>query len=250
MVGVLDAYRSNVYSQNGEDGVIAEILKRLDIRQDWFCEFGAWDGRYGSNSYKLLRDGWKGVMIEGDPSRFQRLMDLARKWPSHLVAMEAFVETDHDSPRSLDNLLATTPIPKDFAVISIDIDSWDYQVWQSLTNYRPKIVIIEVESSFPPDVDHIYPGSGLFTSFASMVKLGKAKGYTPVVHTGNIIFVVDELVGRLGLPPEELAHPERLYCDEWLSVTPWKDFRRRLKNITWQRLVIKLDNAVHERLRK
>lgn len=83
-----------------------------------------------------------------------------------------------------------------------------------------------------------------------MVKLGRSKGYTPVAHTGNIVFVVDELVSRLNLPAAEFVHPERLFCDEWLSMTRWKDFRRRLKTITVQRVGIKIENAVHERVGK
>jgi len=34
----------NVYSQNGEDGVIEKIFKDLEIIDGVVCEFGAWDG--------------------------------------------------------------------------------------------------------------------------------------------------------------------------------------------------------------
>ena len=47
--GSLRLFRRNVYSQNGEDGVLDEIFRRLSKNSGWFCEFGAWDGRYGSN---------------------------------------------------------------------------------------------------------------------------------------------------------------------------------------------------------
>ena len=41
-------YRSNIYSQNGEDGIISEILQRLNLDQRnlWCVEFGAWDGMF------------------------------------------------------------------------------------------------------------------------------------------------------------------------------------------------------------
>lgn len=39
--------------------------------------------------------------------------------------------------------LKQTDIPNDFELLSIDIDSYDYQVWKSLKVYKPKIVIIE-----------------------------------------------------------------------------------------------------------
>lgn len=40
-------FQKNIYSQNGEDGIISEILKRLNLRENennWCVEFGAWDG--------------------------------------------------------------------------------------------------------------------------------------------------------------------------------------------------------------
>ena len=37
-----NTYKKNVYSQNGEDGIIEEILKRFNITSGWVCEFGAW----------------------------------------------------------------------------------------------------------------------------------------------------------------------------------------------------------------
>ena len=34
-------FKKNVYSQNGEDGILEEILKKLDLRKNgWCCEFG------------------------------------------------------------------------------------------------------------------------------------------------------------------------------------------------------------------
>ena len=36
-----NTYAKNIYSQNGEDGIISELLKRLEINNGWVCEFGA-----------------------------------------------------------------------------------------------------------------------------------------------------------------------------------------------------------------
>jgi hypothetical protein len=52
----LSAYRKNIYSQSGEDGVLEEILRRLEIRTGSFVEFGAWDGKHYSNNFHLLRN--------------------------------------------------------------------------------------------------------------------------------------------------------------------------------------------------
>ena len=59
-------YAKDIHSQNGEDGIIEELLKRLEIKDGWVCEFGAWDGVYLSNTFALVEKGFKGVYIEGD----------------------------------------------------------------------------------------------------------------------------------------------------------------------------------------
>jgi len=94
-----NAYGKNIYSQNGEDGVVAEIIRRLGLSSGWFCEFGAWDGRYGSNTFALLKRGWRGVMIEGDPARFRDLKKTASRFPDTLHIFEAFVSTGNDDNR-------------------------------------------------------------------------------------------------------------------------------------------------------
>jgi len=242
----LQRFRRNLYSQNGEDGVVAELLKRLGITTGWFCEFGAWDGRYGSNCYALLlRKNWSGVMIEGVPTRFKLLQQLATKFDGRLHAVETFVSHDASSSETLDRVLARTPIPREFELLSIDIDGFDYQVWSSLERYRPIIVIIEINSSILPGLEGVHGENGQqLTTFSAMLKLGTGKGYRLVAHTGNMIFVRDDYVEKLGLPPAELDRPEKLFIEEWINPTALKEFRRKLSGMTPQRALVKLQNIL------
>lgn len=207
---VLEAFKRNVHSQNGEDGIIEEILARLSIGEGMFVEFGAWDGRYLSNTYALLEKGWQGVYIEGDQAKYD---DLVRNMGEHSANVDllcAFVEPAGD--RSLDKLLARTRVGSEFEVLSVDVDSCDWQIWQGLHGYRPKIVVIEVNSLIPVGIYQTHRGGdAMGSSFTAMVDLGARKGYSPVCHTGNVIFVRNDLVGRLGLPEVELLFPESLF---------------------------------------
>ncbi|MEI8348683.1 MAG: hypothetical protein WCI77_00880 [Candidatus Omnitrophota bacterium] len=214
-------YRKNYYSQNGEDGVIREILKRLDIKDSWFVDVGAWDGRYLSNTFLLLQKGWKGVDIEADNTSYNDLLKTANKFPARLFAIFAKVTVEGDD--CLDSLLSRTQIPKEFGLLNIDIDSYDWWVWKTLNNYYPKIVIIEINSSFSPGIKHVQPANvvGLETtifgaSFTSTLSLGEEKGYRLVCHTGNMIFVRKDIVGRINLPAEELNFPHSLFITNWL----------------------------------
>jgi len=243
LMSSLDTFRRNTYSQNGEDGVVAELLARWGIERGWFCEFGAWDGKYGSNTFALIRRGWRGVMIEGDPVRFQALKRTANKHSGSIQPIEAFI-TPEAGPNSLDSLLARSELPIDFDILSIDIDSYDYQVWRSLKSYRPRLVIIEIDSAVPPGARYIHEGGQRLTSFTSMVELGRSKSYTLVCHTGNLFFVADEYLGPLQLDAADIENPDRLFSSERVGESRMAAMVRKLRGLTWQRLLIKLENVM------
>lgn len=225
-------YAKDRHSQNGEDGILAEIFKRLSIKTGWFVEFGASDGIRLSNTFALLEDGWNGVDLEGDDSAFKELEQTAKKFPKKLYPLQAFVAPEGDN--SLDVLLKTTPIPKDFELLSVDIDSYDYWIWKSLTNYSPKVVVIEINSSIAPGKRHVqamdegeFGERGTGSSFTSMLELGQEKGYTLVAHTGNMIFVHNDLVDKLGLSSNEISNPDALFRRELLP--PDNSFTGKIK---------------------
>lgn len=213
-VKTFDKYRKNIRSQNGEDGVTLEILKRLKIDKGWFCEFGAWDGKFLSNTHMLIPRGWQGVYIEGDKNKYSELVKNVKSHKDKIYPICAYITAK--GKNSLDAILAHTPLPHDFEILSIDIDGDDYFVWKNLKNYKPKIVIIEVNSGYSPNVEITSTKNNKGTSFYSMVQLGKKKGYSPVYHTGNIFFVRKDCIKNLGLTENELRDPKTLFDYSWL----------------------------------
>jgi len=69
----LNKYRRRVYSQSGEDGILEKLFESLNIKEGWFCEFGAGDGNNISNTKIFREKGWSGVLIEGDTDRFNKM---------------------------------------------------------------------------------------------------------------------------------------------------------------------------------
>jgi hypothetical protein len=194
-----NTYNKDVYSQNGEDGIIEELLKRLNITSGWVCEFGAWDGKHLSNTFNLITKGFNGVLIESDITRYNDLLNTTQQYPN-ITPINALVD-HNDSDNSLDNILKNTNIPIDFDILSIDIDSYDYHVWKSLQIYKPKIVIIEINSSVNTNnLEHIHtPGKYDGNGFRPTLNLGLEKGYKFVLHTGNMFFIRNELFDNLGI---------------------------------------------------
>ena len=205
-------YAKNIYSQNGEDGIIEELLDRLNINDGWVCEFGAWDGIYFSNTYNLLKQNFNAVYIEGDKEKYKDLLKTAKKH-ENIIPINAFVD-HNDSENSLDNLLKQTDIPIDFDILSIDIDSYDYQVWKSLKVYKPKIIIIEINSSVKVNNDeHIHePNKYEGTGFKPTYDLGLEKGYKFILHTGNMFFIREDLFSKLNITYE---NPLENFIPNW-----------------------------------
>lgn len=195
-------YAKDIYSQNGEDGVIEELIKRLGIRQGVVVEFGAHDGTFCSNSRHLIERGWRAFLLEADHDLFQKCVKLHIN-NDKVCTSHFFVSADN-----VNNLL-----PNVCNVLSIDVDGIDYRIWDAYRG-NPDIVIIEINSSLPPESElRGDPQRG--SSFRSMVMLGQRKGYFPICHCGNIIFVLEEF--RYLFPEFDiLVRSEEYFNTSWL----------------------------------
>ena len=203
----LERFKKNYTSQFGEDGIIERALELIPNRDCWCVEFGAWDGKELSNTYTLIeRRKYSAVLIEADTVKFASLQKTHHK-RSGVICFNRFVE--FEGPDSLDSILSETPIPWDFDVLSIDIDGNDYHIWDSLTHYRPKIVVIEFNPTIPNEVDFVQPKSARVTQGASLLALSRladAKGYR-LVHatTANGIFVEEGYFSLFGIQDNSIA---------------------------------------------
>ena len=202
----LSEYSKNITSQNGEDGILAEIFRRIGITSKTCIEFGAWDGIHLSNTWHLWHDqGWTALLIEGEPSRYTSLRDSLAAYPT-VTALHAFIGLEGSS--KLDHILnrAQWPGPQ-FDLLSIDIDGDDYSVWDSLEEFRPRVVVIEYNPSIPPEADMVQaPGEYFGASASALVRLGHRKRYRLSALTAtNCIFVADEDFARLAIPEVSLA---------------------------------------------
>ncbi len=192
------AYKSNTYSQNGEDGVIAAIFDRIGTTTRTCCEFGAWDGVHLSNCRRLILDGWSALMIEGDPERFRLLVSCYADNPL-VVCVNRFVD---DGPNSLDSIMKENGIG-DLDFLSIDIDGLDYEVLEALT-VRPRVICIEVNAGHDPDsktrIDGAVAQDNVGQPLRTFVEMADAKGYALVCYTGNAFFVRRDAIDGSRLP--------------------------------------------------
>jgi hypothetical protein len=211
-------HKKNIYSQSGEDGIIAKILETLPVTDKWCVEFGAWDGIHLCNTRNLIESyQYSSVLIEASKAKFS---DLQKNYDGrkNIYLVNQFVGFKEND--NLDNILRNTPIPKNFDFLSIDIDGNDYYVWKVVKEYRPKVVCIEFNQTIPTGVDFIQdadPAINQGCSVCSLVSLGKEKGYELVsISTCNAFFVdeqyfesfeiINNQVSTLRLDLDQITH--------------------------------------------
>lgn len=160
MLTFASKYGANIHSQQGEDGIISEVLSRIGIEKGVCVEFGGHDGYFCSNTRFLIEKGWTGYMYDMNPG--------------HPEVIKKTITLDN-----VNDLPACN-------VLSIDCDGPDYGIWMAYKG-KPDIVVIEINSSLPPLQEHFTLSQG--SSYITMLKLGVSKGYFLLCHTGNMIFI-------------------------------------------------------------
>ena len=56
-------FRENIYSANGEDGIIRKLFSDLNITDGIVCEFGASDGLSDSNTAALWKQNYQAILL-------------------------------------------------------------------------------------------------------------------------------------------------------------------------------------------
>ncbi len=201
------SYEKSVYSEHGEDGILAKIFELIPPESRFCIEFGAYDGRTGSNTFLLRRQGWNCLLLDrmyADPS---------------LNLYKEFIRSDN-----INEIFERYNVPKDLDLLSIDVDYNDFHLWNALSSdYRPKVVIIEYNPTHLPTQDKVvkyrpfYCGDGTNYYGASMLalhELGRAKGYSLVYAESsgtNLFFVRDDLIEKYQLEFADSNQVEKLY---------------------------------------
>jgi len=201
----LKDYEFKVFSQWGEDGIIQHLTQSLEIPNRTFIEFGVEDFFESNCRFLLMKDDWRGFVIDGSSGSIARLKGSYFYWKHHLDAVHAFITRDN-----INDLLARSGFDEDLGILSIDLDGNDYYVLEAITSFRPRILICEfnpvfgavrkISVPYQPDFyrtkahsSNLYWGASL----AAMAHLANRKGYALVGTNkagNNAFFVRADLV--------------------------------------------------------
>ncbi|HWH43773.1 MAG TPA: hypothetical protein VNT32_03500 [Thermoleophilaceae bacterium] len=235
----LTRHEARVFSQNGEDGVIAELLRRVGATTRSFAEIGCGTGAEANCVFLADVLGFSGLFVEADPGPYA-VLEAKYAHTDHVRTARALA-----GPANVNDLLGG----EERDVVSIDIDGADYWVWEAL-EARPRIVVVEYNASLPAARRLVQPLEAALetwdgtdyvgSSLGALRSLGEAKGYV-LAHTDltgvNAFFVRDDLaeaaldgaevplrgpnlvLGGLRLEPDPKRRP---YLDLDDPEVPWR----------------------------
>jgi hypothetical protein len=178
----LNSFEVQTFSQNLEDGILAEIFRRIGIGSKIFVELGVGDGMENNTAF-LLFQGWRGFWVEGDEKANEQIL---RNFSDQIAASRLVVNQGFITAENITDTLETMRVPKKFDLLSVDIDRNTYHVWAALRALQPRVVVVEYNASFPPSVDWVidyesrrtWNGTMYFgASLKAFEQLGRSLGY-------------------------------------------------------------------------
>ena len=222
------------FSQNGEDGVIDYLTRRMLIPTRHFLEIGASDGMENNTSWLAFARRFSGLMVEGDRHKARLLQLTGPGRLPGIAVLNLFVDIDN-----LQMIQSRNPVDH-LDVLSVDIDGNDYHIVSRLLQIgiRPAVLVVEYNATFGPQIAVTIPyyarfryhnahPSGLYfgASVAAWKLLCERHGlrFVTVDQNGVNLFAVDP--GRY--PPSFL---------ELLRGTDFRDnvHQRQLANAGWE----------------
>ncbi len=142
-----DTWEFSGFSQNGEDGILDILRKRLNSRNRYFIEIGAADGIENNSAWLVVAEKYNGIMIEGNSELVERARRSVIGLSIGAECHQMFVTIDTVQNIKKLSLYANPDI------ISLDIDGNDYYIAEEIfkVGFRPKIFVVEYNSVYGPD---------------------------------------------------------------------------------------------------
>lgn len=240
-----------VFSQNDEDGIVLRIFSLIgstnrtvvEIGND--CNASNIDLPENISSNLIVNHGWHGVLfdiIEEECNKIQYFF--ARNLSTRHFHWGKDAKNTYFSPlvfcsninkETIEASLENAHVPAAPDLMVLDIDGGDYEAIEGMTNYSPRVLIVEFEKRFRDRYSVIQSDKSAFNrrwtqsgsvSLAAWVKLLNSKGYTLCAIGGcgfNAFFIRNDCIkGKINpLKPSEAfdSHPilSRVPNDFWLE---------------------------------
>ena len=135
------------YSDDGEDGVLVYLFEYVNSINDFAVDIGSAHGYGGSHIRHLVdKHNWGSTEMDGNKKLGSKYPHASSKWKR----IHPRVKKEWIRPEIICGLLRKYKTPKEFNLLSLDIDSMDWYVLEELLKggYRPAVAIVEFNPLF------------------------------------------------------------------------------------------------------
>ncbi|WP_017745153.1 FkbM family methyltransferase [Scytonema hofmannii] len=214
------------YSHLDEESIIKKYLNTINFVREYCVDIAASDGLTMSNTYFLFEKGWSGLAVECDREKFAALasnyIDFSNVNLSKLLV----------TPDNIVSLLEANQIPKDFGLLNLDVDGYDYFILDKLlTAFRPTIICAEINEKIPPplkftvnwDSSYVWENNHFYgQSICQLNILCDRYEYALVeLHYNNAFLIPKEISPYPSISPEEAYKKGYLERSDRKQKFPW-----------------------------
>jgi FkbM family methyltransferase len=214
------------YSHLDEECIIGKYLNSLDIKDEYCVDIAASDGITMSNTCFLYEQNWSGLAIECDSEKFAALAANYRNFPN-VILSKSFITPDNAIA-----ILEAHQVPKNFGLLNLDIDGYDYFVLDKILSlFRPSLICTEINEKIPPplkftvkwDSNYVWENNHFYgQSISQLYLLCEKYDYSLVeLHYNNAFLIPKELNPHLSLTPDEAYRHGYLECSDRQNKFPW-----------------------------
>jgi hypothetical protein len=187
-----------IISQFGQDGVISEIFRNIGTTNKFCVEFGHSRTDYEGSNTGVLRtyEGWNGLLMDG--SNENPSINLRREFITTQNILELFEKYQ---------------VPLDTDFVSIDVDSCDLWLFQTIiqSKWRPRVVSVEYNCQFPIGDFSTIPDDPTFrwvdgysygASMSALNHVAEANDYVLVacVYPCDCFFIRKDILNGMSVP--------------------------------------------------
>jgi hypothetical protein len=201
------SHKKGTYSFQEEEVVIRKYLNDLTLENNFCVDIAASDGISMSNTYSLFKAGWEGIAVEFDPIKFAKLAHSYSAFTNVSLLKTKVI------PENVVSILKSCMCPEDFALLNLDIDSYDYFVLDTMLDaFRPRLICVEINEKVPPpikftvtyDSNHVWAEDHFYgQSISKCHELCVKHKYDIVeLHYNNLFIVPREINKFAPLSPE------------------------------------------------
>jgi len=214
-LSLIHLHEEKTFSQNGEDGILRYMFSNIGTTDKFYVEFGVQDGKQRNTRLLAEKYAWAGLLMDGGPGN-----------------KKINLQSEFVTSANIRHLFRKYHVPKEFDLLSIDVDSCDLWIWRQLCGFnnthgapwRPRVVITEFNRNydlyeyytFPDDPSTFWQGDELFGASLSALYLAGLQmdyGLVYVDHNRvNAFFLRRDILERFtrNVPSLESIHPAPL----------------------------------------